>query len=262
MTIESTKLSVRGIDLEVLRGGGGAETFVVLHGILGLDANSALLAELASRGEVIAPLLPGYGTSPEAPTVRTMLDVTLLMLDVLDIVGGDPILVGHSMGGMVAAEMASIAANDVQRLALVAPLGLWLDEHPIPDVFAMTPQQIVDVAYADGGHERDALDHPEHLAAVLVRTLRQLTMAGKLLFPIPYRGLSDRIHRIRARTAIVWGSEDRYLHPAYVDAFASAIAHARTSIVAGGAHRLTEERSAEVVDAVTEHLVAVAGAVS
>jgi pimeloyl-ACP methyl ester carboxylesterase len=265
MTIDSTMMTVRGVDLEVLTGGAGSDTFLVWHGELGIDESSALLAALAEHGRVVAPLLPGYGRSPASPSTRTMLDVTLLALDVLDAIAGDgeaPIVVGHSMGGMIAAEMAAIAANDVRRLALVAPLGLWLDAHPIPDIFAMTPRDLVDVSYIDGAGEHAALDDPEHLAAVLVRNLRQLTMAGKVLFPIPDRGLADRIGRIKARTVVVWGSDDRYLHPAYADAFVAGVPHAAMLSIDGGGHLVTEERATEVAAAIVEHLAPVVGAVT
>ncbi|HUF83197.1 MAG TPA: alpha/beta hydrolase, partial [Acidimicrobiia bacterium] len=147
-------------------------------------------------------------------------------------------------------------------LALVAPLGLWLDTHPIPDVFAMTPRDIVDVSFADGAGERAALDDPDYLAAELVRNLRQLTMAGKLLFPIPDRGLADRIGRIKARTVVVWGSGDRYVHPAYADAFVAGIPHAALLSIDGGGHLVTEERATEVAAAIVEHLASVVGAVT
>ena len=66
-----------------------------------------------------------------------MLDFTLHTWDVVEALGlKDPILVGHSMGGMIAAEMAAIAPNDVSRLALIAPAGLWDDDHPIADMFS------------------------------------------------------------------------------------------------------------------------------
>ena len=58
-------------------------------------------------------------------------------------------LVGFSMGGMIASEMAAIAPNDVSRLALIAPAGLWLDQHPIPDFFAMLPFELPPVLFYD-----------------------------------------------------------------------------------------------------------------
>ncbi|TMJ24164.1 MAG: alpha/beta hydrolase, partial [Alphaproteobacteria bacterium] len=72
--------------------------------------NDPLLAALATRYRVSAPLLPGYGRSEGEDGLRDMLDVTLHALDVMEKLKlRKPIVVGHSMGGMIAAEMAAIA---------------------------------------------------------------------------------------------------------------------------------------------------------
>ena len=77
-------------------------------------------------------------TREECGELRDMLDFTLHTWDVIEALGlKDPILVGHSMGGMIAAEMAAVAPHDVSRLGAHRPAGLWLDAHPIPDLFAL-----------------------------------------------------------------------------------------------------------------------------
>jgi hypothetical protein len=62
-------------------------------------------------------------------------------------------------------------------------------------------------------------DDPKFLEAFIIRNTRQLAMAGKLLFPVPDRGLDERLYRIRAKTALIWGDSDRVIPPAYGDAF-------------------------------------------
>ncbi len=80
-----------------------------LHGAGGLTPDDPFLLRLAERFHVYAPLLPGYGETRSAATIRDMLDFTLHTLDVVEALGlKDPILVGHSMGGMIAAEMAAV----------------------------------------------------------------------------------------------------------------------------------------------------------
>jgi pimeloyl-ACP methyl ester carboxylesterase len=91
---------------------------------------------------MFAPLLPGYGDSEGAESLRDMLDITLHTFDVINALGLErPILVGHSMGVMIAAEMAAIAPHEVERLALIAPAGLWLDDYLVPDVFSKLPHE-------------------------------------------------------------------------------------------------------------------------
>ena len=115
--------------------------------------NDPLLAALATKYRVSAPLLPGYGRSEGEDGLRDMLDVTLHALDVLEKLKlRKPIVVGHSMGGMIAAEMACLANTRVARLALLAPAGLWIDEHPVPDVFGMLPHQLPGVSLALDSH--------------------------------------------------------------------------------------------------------------
>jgi len=166
------------------------------------------------------------------------------------------IVVGHSMGGMIAAEMAAVAPHQVSRLALIAPAGLWLPEHPIPDIFAMLPYQMPAVLFHDVEAGRKAMtagarmDDPEWLKGFLVTNARQLGMAGKLLFPIPDRGLSERLYRIRARTALIWGESDRLIVPAYARAWQAGIAGATLIPVPRAGHLAPQEQPEAVAQAI------------
>jgi pimeloyl-ACP methyl ester carboxylesterase len=121
---------------------GEGPPLVFLHGADGLAEESPFFAALARRWHVFAPLLPGYGDSEGGDTLPDMLEITLHSFDVIEALGlARPYLVGHSMGGMIAAEMAAVAPHDVKRLGLIAPAGLWLDDHPIPDLFATLPHE-------------------------------------------------------------------------------------------------------------------------
>ena len=160
-----------------------------------------------------------------------------------------PIVVGHSMGGMIAAEMAAIARTEVEQLGLLAPAGLWLDDHPIADIFAMLPYELPGLLFhdAEAGERLMApggdMDDPKFLKQFLVTNARRLGMAGKILFPIPDRGLAQRLYRIRARTLIVWGEDDRLIPPAYGEAFRRAIAGAKLVTIQAAGHMVTDEQA-------------------
>jgi pimeloyl-ACP methyl ester carboxylesterase len=94
------------------------------------------------------------------------------------------------------------------------------------------------------------LDDPEFLKSYLVRNARQLGMAGKLLFPIPERGLSERLYRIKARTLIVWGESDRLVPPVYGPAFQAAIKGSELVNIPEAGHLVTVEKPKEVAAAV------------
>ncbi len=244
-------------NIRVFEAGDGRQ-LVFLHGAGGLTEDSPFLAALARRWHVFAPLLPGYGDSEGAEHLRDMLAVTLHSFDVIEALGLDrPTLVGHSMGGMIAAEMAAVAPREVDRLGLIAPAGLWLDAHPVPDLFSKLPHELPALLFHDpelGERMMTAggdLDDPKFLEAFLVRNTRQLAMAGKLLFPIPDRGLVERLYRVRAKTVIVWGESDRMIPPAHGDAFCRAIAGAELIRVPAAGHMVIVEQPEAVIAALT-----------
>jgi len=186
-----------------------------------------------------------------------MLDITLHTFDVIDALGLDrPILVGHSMGGMIAGEMVAIAPGEVERLALIAPAWLWLDDHPVPDVFSKLPHELPALLFHDpefGGRVMTAgadLDDPKFLEAFVIRNTRQLAMAGKLLFPIPERGLVDRLYRIRANTVIVWDESDRMIPPAHGEAFCRGVIGAELVRLPSAGHMVILEQPEAVVAAI------------
>jgi pimeloyl-ACP methyl ester carboxylesterase len=236
---------------------GKGQPLVFLHGAGGLELDLTLLMALAEKYHVYAPLLPGYGDSEECAELRDMLDFTLHSWDVVDSLGlRDPVLVGFSMGGMIAAEMAALAPHDLSRLALIAPAGLWLDQHPVPDLFAMLPFELPNYLFHDPEAGAKAiganiqLTDPAFLQTFLVRNARQLGAAGKILFPIPERGLATRLYRIRAKTLLVWGQSDKIMHPAYAQAFQAALPQSSLVMIPEAGHMVAFEKTAEVAKAI------------
>src|SRR5262249_15032983 len=139
----------RGARCRVLEGGSGAPV-VFLHGAAGLFDDNPFLDRLAARYHVFAPELPGYGESTGEDLLEDMLDFALHGWDVVAALGlHRPHLVGHSLGGMIAAEMACIAPHDLGKLALVSAAGLWIDAHPIPDVFTLLPFEFAELLFHD-----------------------------------------------------------------------------------------------------------------
>ncbi len=250
-TIAAPRVPVRYFE------GGKGETLVFLHGAGGVLADDPFLAALAQKYHVYAPLTPGYGDSEECGEIRDMLDFTLHTWDVVDALGlKNPILVGHSMGGMIAAEMAAIAPHDVSRLALICPAGLWLETNPVPDMFSLMPYEYPALLFHDVKKGTElltagmALDNPEWLKGFLVTNARQMGMAGRILFPIPERGLSSRLYRIKAKTILIWGDDDRLIAPAYAQAFRKGISGSELVMIPEAGHMVTLEKTGQVISAI------------
>jgi pimeloyl-ACP methyl ester carboxylesterase len=250
----------KGTRCRVLEGGSGAPV-VFFHGAGGLLADNPFLDGLARRYHVFAPEWPGYGESTGDELLEDMLDFALHGWDLVDALGlRRPHLVGHSMGGMIAAEMACLAPRDLAKLVLVGAAGLWLEKHPIPDIFAMLPQEIAEVLFVDpargaalltGGAD---LSDIEALKDFYVVTQRRLAMAGKILFPIPNRRLSKRLYRMAAETLVLWGASDRLIAPAYAAQWKALIPGARVQTIDGAGHMLPWEQPDAFVDAVVRFL--------
>lgn len=254
--INLRKIKTRHTETHVLEGGSGPN-LLFLHGAGGITAEDPFLTALAAKYHVYAPLLPGYGASDECGEIRDMLDVTLHTYDVMEALGlSKPILAGHSMGGMIAAEMAAVCPNDIEKLCLICPAGLWLDDHPIPDLFALLPYELPALLFHDaeaGGKMMTAgmdFSNLEFLKSFLIQNARQMGMAGKLLFPIPDRGLRQRLYRIKAQTLLIWGGSDKLITPHYAQEFKKLIPSAELVSIPEAGHLVPLEKPAQTIAAI------------
>lgn len=250
----------RGCKVRIFEAGSGAPLLFV-HGAGGFLAENVFLDELAKKYHVFAPELPGFGESTGEEELEDMLDFTLHTWDVVGALGIErPHIVGHSMGGMIAAEMAAIAPNDLRKLVLVGAAGLWIPEHPIADLYAMLPHEYPKYLAHDqerglklltGGLDFSNL---EVLADFYIANSRRMAMASKILFPIPNRRVSKRLYRIKADTLVVWGEDDRLIPPVYGEKWKQLIPGARLVKVRKAGHLLPYEQPEVFVSAVAGFL--------
>ncbi len=250
----------RGARCRVLEGGSGAP-LVFFHGAAGLLRDNPFLDELARRYHVVAPELPGYGESTGEDLLEDMLDFTLHGWDVVDALGlARPHLIGHSMGGMIAAEMACLAPRDLGKLVLASAAGLWIDEHPIPDVFSLLPFELVEVLFHDPARGSALLTGGLDLAdmnalkAFYLANSRRMAMAGKILFPVPNRRVSKRLYRLTAETLVLWGESDALIPPVYAERWAELIPGARVERIGDAGHMLPWEAPEPFAAAVARFL--------
>lgn len=258
--MESRTVSVRDgmFSVEVPQQGVG-EPLLFLHGSGGLHQGEYLNL-LAQKFTVYAPWHPGFGASEGIEHIDDIIDFALFyhdLMDELDIESAH--VVGHSLGGMLAAEMAALCPHRVRRLVLANPVGLWRDEEPVLDFLIMQPDQLMPYIVHDPESEavRKALPRPEGQEAIMeamFQRAQSYTTAGKFLWPIPDRGLKRRIHRIQSPTLIVWGESDRLVPPSYAEDFRSSIRDSRVAIMKEAAHMPMLEKPAEFVSLVTEFL--------
>lgn len=220
------------------------------------------LERLAQRYTVYAPDFPGTSPGTEAAIneLRDVWDLTLYFEELLDALQLDSVaVVGHSIGGMFAAELAAHVRKRVHRLVLISAAGLWLDDHPIPNWWSIPANQLAawTVAQPDGlvGKIMFAVpnDREEAIQAVIRKTWAQ-ACASKFIWPIPEKGLCRRIHRVCAQTLVVWGKQDRLIPPLYAQEFISRIPHAKALLVENAGHIPQLEQLDVVAGAVVRFL--------
>ena len=127
---------------------------------------------------------------------------------------------------MVAAEIAATSPHRVDKLVLIAPIGLWRDDHPVPDISGIPPASLPALVFADPDEPARAVaagarpDRPESL----FRASQTMASILQFIWPLPDKGLSKRLYRVKAPTLLVWGAQDGLVHPAYGEDFPAAIA--------------------------------------
>lgn len=250
---------VGSLPIQVASAGSGPP-LVYLHGAYGYLGWPDFLADLAERFTVYAPLHPGFGGSGDSDEFDDLLDLTLFHLDLLDELGLErPDLVGHFFGAMMAAELAAIAGNRVNRLVLSAPMGLWLEDHPGVDYFAAAPDKLRSVLFADADSEAAKCclpdpdsDEQRHLQRI--ERTRSLATIAKFMWPIPDKGLKKRLHRIGHPTLVIVAEEDQLVAPAYGEAFAERIQGAGVATISGAGHLSQLERPDEFASLVNGFL--------
>lgn len=238
---------------------GHGPPLIYLHSFQGPDPWPPAVEGLVARFTVHVPTHPGFAGTGGLEAVDDFIDLALYYDELLGALGLEAAdLVGHFFGGLVAAEVAAIAPRRVRRLVLVAPTGLWLDEAPIPDFFAMPEEELRPLLWSDPESPiaRAAAPSPatpEARAAAQLDRVRNLAAVGKFLWPIPDKGLRKRAHRIAAPTLLLWGDRDRLNPLDYAYAFARLIRGATLTTLPAG-HMLLWERPEECARHIREFL--------
>src|SRR5437899_12691986 len=244
--------TVRSVRLEILERGQG-RPILWLHGEEGLDPGAPFLELLAAQGRVLAPSHPGFGRSPDVGSIDTVDDLSYLYLDLLAARNlRDVVVIGSSLGGWVAAEMAVKSSDRLGGLVLVAPLGSKVGDREtrdIPDIFALPPDEVARLQYRDPA--RAAIAHTklwDDQLTVIARNREATALyAWEPYFHNPK--LRQWLHRITLPTLLLWGADDRFVTAAYYgDAFRAAIPGARFETIDRAGHFPHIEEPAALVE--------------
>ncbi|MBM4257001.1 MAG: alpha/beta hydrolase [Deltaproteobacteria bacterium] len=253
MTKTNTRwCTVHDVQLEMIEGGQG-RPILFLHGEDGLDPQAPFLTLLANSGHVFAPSHPGFGHSPEVDWIDTVDDLSYLYLDFLEAQDlNDVIVIGNSLGGWIAAEMAVKATARIAKLVLIAPVGIKVGDREardIPDIFALSPNEVMKLIYHDPAVA--AVDYSkqsdDQLTAMARNREATVLYAWEPYFHNPK--LRRRLRRIDVPTLLLWGANDQFVTPGYYGAaYRDAIPGARLETIARAGHLPHVEQPEAVVE--------------
>jgi pimeloyl-ACP methyl ester carboxylesterase len=224
-----TTFQINDLKLSGTRAGKGP-TILLLHGANGPSSNAALANRLKDSFTVLVPTHPGFGDCPDAADLDTIDDLAYLYLDLLEQEGlSDVTVIGHSLGGWIAAEMAVKSTARMARLVLVDSVGVRFGgptDGEILDLFAVHPAERGKIAYHDPKYIADASTFSDTDRLSLQRSAQA---AARYAWE-PYLHnpkLKQRLRRIDKPTLVVWGNQDRIVGPEYGRKFAAAIPGAK-----------------------------------
>ncbi|WUI01412.1 alpha/beta fold hydrolase [Spirillospora sp. NBC_00431] len=219
----------------VLHKGAGDPAVVFLHGPFGQEW-TGYLDDLAERHRIYAPSNPGADEPGDLQLLDHLWDLVLYYDELFERLGLDRIdLIGHSYGGMVAAEFAATYPSRVRRLVLIDSMGLWRDDAPVNEFVTVAPATLDAQLWHRRPWPGPEPGHDEAQQQTL-RRFGAVASTAHFSFPIPERGLVKRLRRVTAATLVLWGAQDGLIPAVYAGEFERHIPDAIAEIVEGAGH--------------------------
>jgi pimeloyl-ACP methyl ester carboxylesterase len=252
-----TVIHVSGMDIELERRGSG-QPLLLLYGEEGLEPEAPFLEELAKNYEVFIPSPPGFGNSERPDWISSLDDVSYIYLDLVEKLAlKNAPVVGFSLGGWLAAEIATKDDSFISKLVLVDAYGIKPGgpfDRDIADFWSLHPSQVLKLKWHDTEKgKRDFPSMPEEKLTIVARNIESL--ARFCWDPFMHNPkLKHRLHRIKVPTRVIWGEHDGIVAPAYGKAYAEAIPGATLQVIPGAGHFPHLEQPESFMTALREFL--------
>jgi len=250
--------TIAGCKTRIMRGGQGAP-LLFLHGGSGASMWQPFMDKLAETFDVIVPEHPGFGGSDSPEWLDNIGDVAYFYLDFMEQLGLSGVhLVGTSLGGWIAAEIAVRDRHPLKSLTLVSPVGIRVKGVRKADIFLMSPEESVrslfhSKALVDAALARTPSEAELDMAAKNRLTMAKLAWEPRLFNPHLYKWM----HRIKTPTLIIWGESDQIVPPAYGPEFQKLIPGSKLETIPECGHVPQVEKP----DVLAAKIIAFAGGV-
>jgi pimeloyl-ACP methyl ester carboxylesterase len=260
VTVDHTDelVDIAGTRIQLLKGGEG-EPLLLLHGAGGNPGWLPYHQALAGQFTVYAPSHPGYDRSSRPQWISTMNDVAHFYRQFIEELGLAPVnLLGFSMGGWLAAEVAAMCPHVLKRLILVDAAGIKPQVGAIAEIFMVSPQQVQQLRFYD------AKQVPEYEQLVPGQLTpeeeevqwRNREMASRLCWK-PYLHnpkLPAYLRGVKTPTLIVWGKHDAIIPLNCGELYQQALSNSTLHVIDRCGHSPAVEKPQEFLQVVQEFL--------
>jgi pimeloyl-ACP methyl ester carboxylesterase len=246
---------IAGVDLHIVKGGNG-DPLLVLHDEMGQTVRLRYAEELAQSFTLHMPAHPGFGITDRLDWIMTMRDLASWYLRALEELGLERInVLGFSLGGWLAAEMASQSPQAFKKMALVAPAGIRPPKGDILDMFLIVAKEYLQEGFLDS-HSTPEFPTicPEEVSPEQVELWENAREEAARLTWRPYMyhpALPHLLGRLKdLPTLLVWGEQDAVVPVSAGEAYQQAIKGAQLEILSGCGHHPELEKTNEFVNLV------------
>ncbi len=243
------------VDLRVDDQGEG-QTFLLLHGGAGPGSVARFASLLSEKHSVrvITPTHPGFNgtTRPnELNSVRGLAQLYAELLSQLEV--DDVTVIGNSVGGWIAAEMALLTIPHVDRIILVNAVGIDVPNHPVTDISKLSPDELMSRSYHDPKPFRiDPASLTDVQRAGMAANRSALNIYGGTTSTDP--SLAGRLAKVSVPVLIVWGASDRIVDVDYGRAWAGAIPNAKFLLLSEAGHVPQIEKPEKLVEVIWNYV--------
>jgi pimeloyl-ACP methyl ester carboxylesterase len=242
-------VQIDGCRTRLLRGGQGTP-LLYLHGANGVAGIQPFMLKLAERFDVWIPEHPGFGQSDEPEWLENIHDLAYFYLDFMrehQLTGAH--VLGSSLGGWLALEMAVRDTSRIKTLSMIGPAGLRTPGVVPGDVFLWSPEQLVRNTFHDQSIAERMLSVPPTPEQQEVLQKNRFTFARLAWEPrLHDPKLHKWVKRINVPTQIIWGEQDQILPVGAAQAFREAMPQASITVIGQCGHLPQSERPDEFCD--------------
>lgn len=230
---------------------GEGKPYLLLHGGAGPQSVAGFAQLLAALGRVYAPSHPGFAGTQRPEWLASIGGLAALYVALIEQLDLDHVtVVGSSIGGWIAAEMALRKSSRIDRIILIDAVGIVVEGQGVADIFSLSLPEIAALSY----HNPAVFLIPSAAPSDEEKRIMGGNRAALAVYggqpPMTDPTLAQRLGAVETPTLVLWGESDGVVSPAYGQAYAEAIPGATFQLLPSAGHMPQLETPDQVLAAI------------